>query len=68
MTGRWSRLYRCVRSGVTAKTLVSVKRPDAGSLYDRTLARCVRSVLTYADVTRSEETLRDRMLGESDRA
>ena len=68
MTGRWPRLDRHVQSGVTAKTLVSVKRPDAGSLYDRTLVGCVRSVLTYADVRRTEETLRDRTLGESGRA
>ena len=65
MTGRWPRLDRHVRSGVAAKTLASVKRPDAGLLYDRTLAGCVRSVLTYADVGRTEETLSDRMLGES---
>ena len=35
---------------------------------DRTLAGCVRSVLTYADVGRTEETLSDRTLGESGRA
>ena len=68
MTGRWPQLVRCVRSGVTAKTLASVKRPDAGLLYDRTLAGCVRSVLTYADVRRTKETLCDRTLGESGRA
>ena len=68
MTGRWPRLDRRVRSGVIAKTLASVKRPNAGSLYDRTLAGCVRSVLTYADVRRTEETLNDRTLGESDQA
>ena len=62
MTGRWPRLDRRVRSGVTAKTLASVKRPDARSLYDRTLAWCIRSVLTYADVGRTEETLCDRTL------
>ena len=56
---------RHVQSGVTAKTLALVKRPDARSLYDRTLARCIRSVLTYADMGRTEETLSDRMLGES---
>ena len=65
MTERWPELDRRVRSGVTVKTLASVKRPDAGSLCDRTLAGCVRSVLTYADVRRTEETLRDRTLGES---
>ena len=68
MTGRWPRLDQRVRSGVTAKTLASVKRPDAGSLYDRTLEGCVRSVLTYADVGHTEETLCDRTLGESGRA
>ena len=40
-------------------------RPDAGSLGDRTLEGCVRSVLTYADVGRTEETLSDRTLGVS---
>ena len=64
MIGRWPRLHRHVRSGVTAKTLASVKRPDAGSLYDWMLAGCVWSVLTYADVGRTEETLSDRTLGE----
>ena len=68
MTERWSRLDRRVRSGVTAKTLASVKRPDAGSLCDRTLAGCVRSLLTYADVRRTEQALCDRTLGESGRA
>ena len=68
MTGRWPRLDRRVRLDVTAKTLASVKRPDARSLYDRTLAGCVRSVLTYADVRRTEETLSDRTLGVSGRA
>ena len=68
MTGCWPRLDRHVQSGVTAKTLASVKRPDTGSLCDRTLAGCVRSVLMYADVRRIEETLRDRTLGESGRA
>ena len=68
MTGRWPRLDRRVRSDVSAKTLASVKRPDARSLYDRTLAGCVRSMLMYADMRRIEETLNDRTLGESDRA
>ena len=68
MTGRWPRLDRRVRSGVTAKTLAPVKRPDTGSLYDLTLAGCVRSVLTYANVRRTEETLSDRTLGESGQA
>ena len=62
MTGCWPQLDQCVWSGVAAKTLASVKRPDAGSLYDRTLAGCVRSVLTYADVGRIEETLCHRTL------
>ena len=62
MTGRWPRLHQRVRSGVTAKTLAPVKRPDAGSLYDLTLAGCVWSVLTYADVGHTEETLCDRTL------
>ena len=68
MTGRWPWLDRRVRSGVTAKTLASVNRPDAGLLYDRTLAGCVWLVLTYADVRRTEETLCDRTLGVSGRA
>ena len=68
MIERWPRLDRSVRSGVTAKTLASVKRPDAGSLCDRTLFGCVRLVLTYADVRRTEEMLCDRTLGESGRA
>ena len=67
MTGRWPRLDRRVRSGVIVKMLVLVKRPDAGSLCDRTLAGCVRSVLTYADVRRTEETLSDRTRGASGR-
>ena len=67
MTGHWPRLDQRVRSGVTAKTPASVKRPDAGSLCDRTLAGCVRSVLTYADVRRTEETLSDRTRGASGR-
>ena len=68
MTGCWPRLDRRIRSGITAKTLASVKRPDAGSLYDRTLAGCIQLVLMYAAVRYTEETLNDRMLGESDRA
>ena len=47
--------------------LASVKRQDAGSLYDQTLAGCIRSVLTYADVRRTEEALSDRTLGVSGR-
>ena len=42
-------------------------RPDSDAKSDRTLAGCVRSVLTYADVRRTEETLCDRTLGESGR-
>ena len=68
MTGCWPRLDRRVRSGVTAKTLASVKRLDAGSLLDWMLEGCVWSVLTYADVRRTEETLCDRTLGESGQA
>ena len=68
MTGRWPRLDRRVRSGVTAKTLASIKLPDAESLYDRTLAGCVRSVLTYADIGRIEETLCDWTLAVSGQA
>ena len=68
MTRRWPQLDRRVRSSVIAKTLASVKRSDAGSLYNRMLAGCVRSVLTYADVRRTEETLSDRTLDESGRA
>ena len=67
MTGRWPRLDWRVRLGVTAKTLASVKRSDAGSLYDQTLVGCVRSVLTYTDVGRTEESPRDQTLGESGR-
>ena len=68
MCGRWPRLDRLVWPGVTAKTLASVKRPDAGSLCDRTLAGCVRSVLTYVDVGHTEETLCDRTLAVSGQA
>ena len=50
------------------KTLASVKRPDAGSLYDRMLVGCIGSVLMYADVRHTDETLSDQMLGESSRA
>ena len=64
MTEHWPLLDLRVRSGVTAKTLASVKRPDARSLCDRTLAGCARLVLMYADVRRTEETLNDRTLGE----
>ena len=68
MTRRWSRLDRRVRSDVSAKTLASIKLPDAESLYDRTLAGCVRSVLTYANVRCTEETSSDRTLVESGQA
>ena len=67
MTGRWSRLDRRVLSVAAEGTCFGL-RPDAGAKSDRTLAECVRSVLTYADVGRTEETLSDRMLGESGRA
>ena len=68
MTECWPRLDRRIWSGVTAKMLASVKRPDAGSLYDRTLAGCVWSVLTYADMRCTEEMLSDWTLGVSGRA
>ena len=67
MTGRWSQLDRRVRL-VAAEGACFGLRPDAGVKSDRTLAGCIRSVLTYADVRRTEETLRDRTLGESGRA
>ena len=66
MTGRWSRLDRRVRS-VEAEGACFGLRPDAGAKYDRTLAGCVWSVLTYANMGRTEETLSDRTLGESGR-
>ena len=66
MTGRWSQLDRRVRS-VAAKGTCFGLRPNAGTKSDRTLAGCVRSVLTYVDVRRTEETLCDRTLGESSR-
>ena len=68
---------------VSDQTLVSVgpARPVSGSRgrvfrsstghwsrSDRTLAGCVRSMLTYADVGRVEETLSDRTLGVSGQA
>jgi hypothetical protein len=65
--GRWPRLDRHVRS----VAVVSVRldhRSNTGAKSDRTLAGCVRSVLTYADVGRTEETLSGRTLGEFDRA
>ena len=67
MTGRWSRLDRSVRS-VAAEGVCFGLRPDAGTKSDRMLAGCVRSVLMYADVGHTEETLSDRTLGESGRA
>ena len=67
MTGRWPRLDRRVRS-VAAEGVRFDLRPEAGSLGDRTLEGCVRSVLTYADMGRTEETLNDRTRGESGRA
>ena len=59
MTGRWSQWDQRVRS-VAAEERVSV--------FDQTLAGCVQSVLTYADVGCIEETLSDQTLGESGRA
>ena len=67
MTGRWFRLDRRVRLVAAEGTRLGL-RPDAGAKNDRTLAGCVQSVLTYADVGRTEETLSDRTLGESGRA
>ena len=67
VTGRWSRLDRRVRSVAAEGTRFGL-RPDAGTKCDRTLAGCVRSVLTYVDVGRTEETLSDRTLSESGRA
>ena len=67
MTGRWSWLDRRVRS-VVAEGACFGLRPDAGAKSDWTLAGCVRSVLTYADVGRIDETLSDRTLGESGQA
>ena len=64
MTKRWSRLDRHVRS-VAAEGACFSLRPDAGAKSDQMQAGCVRSVLTYADVGRTEETLSDRTLGES---
>ena len=43
-------------------------RPDSDAKSDRTLAGCVRSVLMYADIRRTDEMLSDRMLGESGQA
>ena len=67
MTGRWSRLDRHVQS-VAAEGGCFGLRPDAGAKSDQTLAGCVWSVLTYADVRRKEETLSDRTQGVSGRA
>ena len=64
MTGRWSRLDRRVRS-VAAEGVCFGLRPDTGAKSDRTLAGCVRSVLTYADVGHTEETLCDQTLAVS---
>ena len=64
MTGRWSRLDRRVRS-VAAEGVCFGLPSDAGAKSDRTLAGCVRSVLTYADVGHTEEMMSDRTLGES---
>ena len=67
MTGRWSLLDRRVRS-VAAVSARFGLRPNAGAKSDWTLVGCVRSVLTYADVGRTEESPCDRTLGESGRA
>ena len=67
MTGRWSLLDRRVRS-VAAEGACFDLQPDTGAKSDRTLAGCVRSVLTYAYMGCTEETLSDRTLGESSRA
>ena len=67
MTERWSLKDRCVRS-VAAEGACFGLRPNAGAKSDRMLAGCIRSVLTYADVRRTEETVCDRTLGESGRA
>ena len=67
MTGHWSRLDRHVRS-VAAEDACFGLRPDVGAKSDRTLAGCIRSVLTYADVRRTEKTLSDRTPGGSSRA
>ena len=64
MTGRWSQLDRRVRS-VAAEGARFGLRPDAGTKSDRTLARCVRSMLTFADVGCTEGSLSDRMLAAS---
>ena len=66
MTGRQPWLDRSVRS-VAAEGACFGLRPDASAKSYRTLVGCIRSVLTYADVGRTEETLTDWMLGESGR-
>ena len=67
MTGRWSLLDRRVRSAAAVSACFGL-RPNAGANSDRTLAGCVRSVLTYADVGRTEGSLSDQMLAASGRA
>ena len=67
VTGRWSRLDQSIRS-VEAEGVCFGLQPDAGAKSDRTLAGCVQSVLTYADVGRTEETLSDRAQGVFGRA
>ena len=67
MTGRWPWLDRSVQS-VAVEGACFGPRSDAGARSDQTLAGCVRSVLTYADVGHTEEKLSDQTLGESSRA
>ena len=67
MIGHWPWLDRSIGS-VAAEGACFGLRPDAGAKSDRTLAGCVRSVLTYADVGHTEEKLSDRTLGEFGRA
>ena len=66
MTGRWPWLDRSVWSVAAEGTCFGL-RPDAGTKSDRTLAGCVGSVLTYANVRHTEETLCDQTLGGSGR-
>ena len=67
MTGRWPWLDQSVWS-VVAEGACFGLLPDTGAKSDRTLVGCVRSVLTYADVGRTEETLCDRTLAVSGQA
>ena len=67
MTGRWSRLYRHVRSVAVEGVRLGL-RLNASAKSDQMLVGCVRSVLTYADVGRTEEMLSDQTRGVSGRA